>query len=34
MSYKYIAAEWAKPEKSFVEEIMRQSLFSGAENLP
>jgi large subunit ribosomal protein L15e len=26
MSYKYIAAEWAKPEKSFVDEIMRQRL--------
>ena len=26
MSYKYIAAEWAKPENSFVEEIMRQRL--------
>jgi len=26
MAYKYIAAEWAKPEKSFVDEIMRQRL--------
>jgi large subunit ribosomal protein L15e len=26
MAYKYIAEEWAKPEKSFVEELMRQRL--------
>jgi len=26
MTYKYIAEEWAKPEKSFVEELMRQRL--------
>lgn len=26
MAYKYIAEEWAKPEKSFVDEIMRQRL--------
>src|SRR4030067_2118815 len=26
MAYKYMAEEWAKPEKSFVEEIMRQRL--------
>ena len=26
MAYKYIAAEWAQPEKSFVEELMRQRL--------
>ena len=26
MSYKYIAKEWAKPEESFVEELMRQRL--------
>ena len=26
MSYKYIAKEWAKPEKSFVEEIMKERL--------
>ena len=26
MAYKYIAEEWAQPEKSFVEELMRQRL--------
>jgi large subunit ribosomal protein L15e len=26
MAYKYIAEEWANPEKSFVEELMRQRL--------
>ena len=26
MSYKYIAKEWAKPEKSFVEELMKERL--------
>jgi large subunit ribosomal protein L15e len=26
LAYKYIAEEWAKPEKSFVEELMRQRL--------
>jgi large subunit ribosomal protein L15e len=26
MAYKYIAEEWAKPEDSFVEELMRQRL--------
>ncbi len=26
MAYKYIAEEWATPEKSFVEELMRQRL--------
>jgi large subunit ribosomal protein L15e len=26
MAYKYMAEEWAKPEKSFVEELMRQRL--------
>lgn len=26
MAYKYIAEEWAKPEESFVEELMRQRL--------
>ena len=26
MAYKYIAEEWAKPEKSFVEKLMRQRL--------
>jgi large subunit ribosomal protein L15e len=26
MAYKYIAEEWAKPEKSFVEQLMRQRL--------
>jgi large subunit ribosomal protein L15e len=26
MAYKYIAEEWAKPEKSFVDELMRQRL--------
>jgi large subunit ribosomal protein L15e len=26
MAYKYIAEEWSKPEKSFVEELMRQRL--------
>ena len=26
MSYKYIAKEWAKPEKSFVEELMKKRL--------
>jgi len=26
MAYKYMAEEWAKPEKSFVDEIMRQRL--------
>lgn len=26
MSYKYMAEEWAKPEKSFVDELMRQRL--------
>ncbi len=26
MAYKYIAQEWANPEKSFVEELMRQRL--------
>jgi len=26
MAYKYIAEEWAKPEKSFLEELMRQRL--------
>jgi len=26
MAYKYIADEWASPEKSFVEELMRQRL--------
>ena len=26
MAYKYIADEWAQPEKSFVEELMRQRL--------
>ena len=26
MAYKYIAEEWAAPEKSFVEELMRQRL--------
>jgi large subunit ribosomal protein L15e len=26
MAYKYIAQEWAKPEESFVEELMRQRL--------
>ncbi|HEX9262123.1 MAG TPA: 50S ribosomal protein L15e [Candidatus Bathyarchaeia archaeon] len=26
MAYKYIAQEWAKPEKSFVDEIMRHRL--------
>ena len=26
MAYKYIAEEWAKPEKSFVEELMRMRL--------
>ena len=26
MAYKYIAEEWAKPEKSFVEELMKQRL--------
>jgi large subunit ribosomal protein L15e len=26
MAYKYIAEEWAKPEKSFLDELMRQRL--------
>jgi large subunit ribosomal protein L15e len=26
MAYKYIAEEWAKPEKTFLEELMRQRL--------
>ena len=26
MAYKYMAEEWAKPEKSFVDELMRQRL--------
>ncbi len=26
MAYKYMADEWAQPEKSFVEELMRQRL--------
>ena len=26
MAYKYIAEEWAQPEKSFVEELMRERL--------
>lgn len=26
LAYKYIAEEWAKPEKSYVEELMRQRL--------
>ena len=26
MAYKYIAEEWSKPEKSFVEELMRQRM--------
>jgi large subunit ribosomal protein L15e len=26
MTYKYMAEEWSKPEKSFVEELMRQRL--------
>jgi hypothetical protein len=26
MAYKYIAEEWANPEKSFVDELMRQRL--------
>ena len=26
MAYKYMAEEWAKPEKSFVEELMRQRM--------
>ena len=26
MAYKYIAKAWAKPEKSFVDELMRQRL--------
>jgi large subunit ribosomal protein L15e len=26
LAYKYIAQEWAKPEESFVEELMRQRL--------
>jgi hypothetical protein len=30
MAYKYIAEEWANPEKSFVEELMRQRLVDGA----
>ena len=26
MAYKYIAEEWSEPEKSFVEELMRETL--------
>ena len=26
MAYKYIAKEWSQPEKSFVEELMRERL--------
>src|SRR4030042_1724068 len=26
MAYKYMAEEWAKPEKSFVDELMRQRM--------
>jgi len=26
MAYKYMAQEWAKPENSFVEELMKQRL--------
>ena len=26
MAYKYIAEEWSQPEKSFVEELMRERL--------
>jgi len=32
MAYKYIAEEWAKPEKSFVDELMRQDWSSGDSN--
>jgi hypothetical protein len=34
MAYKYIAQEWAKPEKSFVDESCAIASFNGAKNPP